>query len=65
MKLAAKSAVITGASQGLGRTIALRFAEEGANLLLCARTRPDLERTASEVRENNPSSNVAALSADV
>jgi short-subunit dehydrogenase len=31
-------AVITGASRGIGKTIAEHFAREGANLLLCARS---------------------------
>ena len=34
MRLAAKSAVITGASTGIGRACALRFAREGARLVL-------------------------------
>ena len=37
MKLRNRGAIITGASQGLGRMIAQRFVEEGANVLLCAR----------------------------
>ena len=37
MKLRNRSAIITGASQGLGRMIAQRFVEEGANVFLCAR----------------------------
>jgi len=43
MKLADKKAVITGASQGLGLAIAKAFAEEGADLLLCARGSVELE----------------------
>lgn len=34
MRLARKTAVITGAARGLGRACAVRFAEEGADLLL-------------------------------
>lgn len=37
MKLKGKTAVITGASRGLGRALALRFAAEGARLALCSR----------------------------
>ena len=37
MKLATRGAIVTGASQGLGRMIAQRFVEEGANVFLCAR----------------------------
>ena len=38
-------AIITGASRGLGRAIALKLAEEGANLLIVARGIAGLEET--------------------
>ena len=45
-----KAALITGASRGIGRGIALSFAAAGADLLLAARTMEDLEKTAVEAR---------------
>jgi NAD(P)-dependent dehydrogenase (short-subunit alcohol dehydrogenase family) len=44
-----RTAVITGASQGIGREIALRFASEGAHVVLAARSRERLEETAALV----------------
>lgn len=44
-------AVVTGAGKGIGRGIALAFAEAGADVVLAARTRDDLEAVATEVRE--------------
>jgi NAD(P)-dependent dehydrogenase (short-subunit alcohol dehydrogenase family) len=46
--LAGKTCVVTGASRGLGRAIALAFAERGADLVLGARSRKDLEAVAGE-----------------
>ena len=42
MKLAGRHALITGASRGLGAEIALRYAEAGASLMLCARNANEL-----------------------
>lgn len=53
MKLAEKIAVVTGAGRGIGEGIALAFAEEGANLVLAARTREQLDRVAAEVKSKN------------
>lgn len=44
-KLEGKVAVITGASGGLGKQMAIRFAEEGADLAICARTEGKLQLT--------------------
>jgi len=44
-RLAGRSALITGASRGIGRAVALRYAEEGAQLFLTATNRTLLEQT--------------------
>jgi NAD(P)-dependent dehydrogenase (short-subunit alcohol dehydrogenase family) len=49
MKLNHKVAVITGAGRGIGRSVALALAEEGAQVVLTARTLPQLEAVAKEV----------------
>lgn len=48
--LEGRTAVVTGASRGLGRAIALGFAEAGASLVMTARDAGKLEETAEEAR---------------
>lgn len=48
-KLAGRTAVVTGASKGLGKAIALALAAEGARLALVARDPVQLELVASEI----------------
>ena len=44
-RLAGRTVLITGASRGIGRAIALRYAAEGAELFLSATNRAKLEET--------------------
>ena len=48
--LEGKIAIVTGASRGIGRAIALRLAQDGATLVLAARTGADLAKVASEIK---------------
>lgn len=49
MELAGRGAIITGGSQGLGRAIAARFLEQGASVVVVARTEQDLRRAQEEL----------------
>jgi NAD(P)-dependent dehydrogenase (short-subunit alcohol dehydrogenase family) len=47
-----RTAIVTGGSKGLGRTIAGRLAAEGAEVLIAGRTETDLERAVAEIGAN-------------
>ena len=48
-------ALITGASEGIGKQYALHLARAGYNLRICARSVDKLEKVALEAKEINPS----------
>ena len=50
MKLKDKIAIVTGAGRGIGRATALALAQEGAHLVLAARTVSEIEVVAEEIR---------------
>src|SRR5580698_3047587 len=49
-QLANQIAVVTGAGRGIGRAIALKFAHEGADVVVVSRTPENSEKVAAEIR---------------
>ncbi|MGH8596024.1 MAG: SDR family NAD(P)-dependent oxidoreductase [Gammaproteobacteria bacterium] len=49
LRLKGHGIIVTGASKGIGRAIALGFAREGANVAICARGADALEKTRAEI----------------
>ena len=49
-QLANQIAVVTGAGRGIGRAIALKFAKEGADIVVVSRTQENSEKAAAEIR---------------
>lgn len=49
LSLQGKVALITGASRGIGKAIAVVFADAGADVVIASRKLPDLEKVAEEV----------------
>lgn len=59
------NAVITGASKGIGKAVAIKLAGEGFNVAICARNAATLEQTAGEIRAHNPAIQVLAIPTDM
>jgi len=62
-QLAGKVAVVTGASRGIGRAIAIMLAGNGVNVALAARTEPDLLSTREQITSGG--GNAVAVSTDI
>lgn len=52
MNLGDSTAVVTGGGRGIGRSVALRLAAEGANLVLAARSEREIEAVADTIRDD-------------
>ena len=59
--LTGKSCVVTGASRGIGRDVAMRLCGEGASVLLVARGADELERAARDCEGNGGRAEALAL----
>lgn len=64
LKLENRVAIIGGASKGLGKGCALQLANEGVNVVICARGLDELNKTADFIRKST-NSKVLAIQADM
>ncbi|WP_067486159.1 SDR family oxidoreductase [Actinomadura hibisca] len=63
--LQGKTALITGASRGIGRATAFALAAEGANVVLSSRKQEALDKVAAELRAAHPEAGVLPFAAHV
>ncbi|WP_339853732.1 SDR family oxidoreductase [uncultured Nisaea sp.] len=59
-----RAAIVTGASRGIGRAIALKLAKEGCSIIVTARNHDDLDRVAAEAEETGAAGSLA-IAADL
>lgn len=66
MTLSGRNTLITGGSQGFGRHIVEAFLAAGANVVFCARTAADVERTRAELAPSlQPGQQLVAVACDI
>lgn len=52
LRLAGKTAIVTGGGRGIGKAISIGFGEEGANVVVAARTAPEIEEVARTIQQS-------------
>ncbi|MCK5083701.1 MAG: SDR family oxidoreductase, partial [Candidatus Omnitrophica bacterium] len=62
--LKGKNAIITGASRGIGKAVALKLAQEGVNVVIAARNQETLDAAVAEI-QGQASGKVVGVSTDV
>ena len=62
-RIAGKAAIVTGAASGIGRATALRFAKEGARLLIADRAEEGLNQTLEMIQKAGHAASGLAMDA--
>lgn len=60
-----QTAIVTGASRGIGRGIAERFVSEGADVVICSREQEAVDAVAEEINQEHRGQPVEAVECDV
>ncbi|WP_254525732.1 SDR family NAD(P)-dependent oxidoreductase [Natrinema caseinilyticum] len=63
--VARKTVIVTGSSQGIGRTIARQFAADGANVVVTSRDESKVETIAAEIADETTDGEAIAVECDV
>jgi NAD(P)-dependent dehydrogenase (short-subunit alcohol dehydrogenase family) len=64
LELAGKRAVVTGASQGIGKAVTASLAAEGVGVVLAARTETDLDRAVEDIGGATPGATLVPVVTD-
>ncbi len=65
MDLKGKTAIVTGASDGIGKQVAIKLADQGVSLALVARNKDKLETTKAEILASHPAAKVGIYPCDL
>ncbi len=65
LNLKGKSVLVTAASKGLGKAIALQFAKEGAHIVISSRNKEALQKAQREIKEDSGNENVHQIVCDI
>ena len=60
-----KWAIVTGASDGIGKQLSLKLADSGFNLVLASRSQHKLEGVKADILSKNPNLNVKVVPIDL
>ncbi|HLM19403.1 MAG TPA: SDR family NAD(P)-dependent oxidoreductase, partial [Acidimicrobiia bacterium] len=60
-QLSGRVAVVTGGGRGIGRAIALRYAREGATVVISSRTRSDLDAVLAQIADDGGAQALAVV----
>lgn len=59
------TAIVTGASSGIGKAIAERFVDEGVNVVINSRSQERVDTAAEDIRSTNPAGEILPIECDV
>ncbi|MFC5366023.1 SDR family NAD(P)-dependent oxidoreductase [Salinirubrum litoreum] len=63
--VAGSTVIVTGSSSGIGRSIAERFAADGANVVVCSREQENVDPVAEDINEEESAGRALAVECDV
>ncbi|ADB62641.1 short-chain dehydrogenase/reductase SDR (plasmid) [Haloterrigena turkmenica DSM 5511] len=64
-EVSGETAIVTGASTGIGRAIAERFAADGVDVVVCSRSLEDLEEVAGAINDSDRPGTALAVECDI